>query len=149
MSAGLFPDMAETPSMDPSVDELKAIIAPILARYRAVEAGYLFGSRARGTASRDSDLDLALVGEASGLEAIKLDVLADLTVAGFDRVDLVCLDGADIVLAFEAVSPNCPIYLGKGFDHGSYFSRTLREYFDFEPYLRIHRQASKKRLLSG
>jgi len=133
--------------MGTSVDELKAAIAPILDRYPAVEAGYLFGSHARGTADANSDLDLALVGEASAIAGVKLDVLADLTSAGFDRVDLVCLDDSDLVLAFEAVSANCPIFRREGFDHGSYFSRVLREYFDFEPYLRIHREALKERLL--
>jgi hypothetical protein len=133
--------------MAPSVDELKAAIAPILDRYPAIEAAYLFGSHARGTAHADSDLDLALVGDAPALGAIKLDVLADLTSAGFDRVDLVCLDDSDLVLAFEAVSVNCPIFRRARFDHGSYFSRVLREYFDFEPYLRIHREALKERLL--
>jgi hypothetical protein len=133
--------------MAPSVDELKAAIAPILDRYPAIEAGYLFGSHARGTSHADSDLDLALVGDAPALGAIKLDVLADLTSAGFDHVDLVCLDDSDLVLAFEAVSANCPIFRREGFDHGSYFSRVLREYFDFEPYLRIHREALKERLL--
>lgn len=133
--------------MAESIDDLKAVIAPILARYPAVMAGYLFGSHARGAASADSDLDLALVGDSSRLRAIQIDLLADLTVAGFDRVDLVFLDDVDIVLGFEAVSPNCPVYIGEGFDHGSYFSRILREYFDFEPYLRIHRAALKERLL--
>jgi hypothetical protein len=133
--------------MAPSVDELKAAIAPIPYRFPAIEAGYLFGSHAHGIAHANSDLDLALVGEASAIAAIKLDVLADLTSAGFDRVDLVCLDDSDLVLAFEAVSANCPIFRRQGFDRGSYFSRVLREYFDFEPYLRIHREALKERLL--
>jgi predicted nucleotidyltransferase len=131
------------------IKELAAVIAPILARYPAIEAGYLFGSHARGEARHDSDLDLALVGDPSKLQDLKLDVLTDLTAAGFDRIDLVCLDDTDIILSFEAVSPNCPIYLRDGFDHGSDFSRTLREYFDFEPYLRAQREALKARALSG
>jgi hypothetical protein len=61
----------------------------------------------------------------------------------------VLLDDADLTLRFEALSPNCCIYTKEGFDIGSYFSRTIREYFDFEPYLRIQREALKQRLLDG
>jgi predicted nucleotidyltransferase len=124
-------------------------ITQVLASYPAVEAAYLFGSHARGQANAHSDIDLALVGPATQLHAIKLDLLADLVAAGLDRVDLVLLNGADLTLRFEAVSPNCLVYAKEDFDGGSYFSRTVREYFDFEPYLRIQRKALKERLLDG
>lgn len=135
--------------MPSKIADLAAVIAPILAGYPAIEAGYLFGSHALGDAGPDSDLDLAAVGDPSKLQDLKLDVLTDLTAAGFDRIDLVCLDDTDIILTFEAVSPNCPIYLRDGFDHGSCFSRILREYFVFEPCLRVQREARKARLLRG
>ena len=132
-----------------SVDELRHLISPILSRYPAVEAGYLFGSHAKGTATSGSDVDLALVGDASALAGEKLDLLADFASVGIDAIDLVILDGADIVLRFEAVSPNRLLYAKPEFDHGSFFSRVLREYFDFEPYLRVQRQALKARILDG
>lgn len=134
-------------SEDPTT--LTRKIAPILARYPAIEAAYLFGSHARGHATARSDIDLALVGPADRLRPAQLDLLADLVAAGLDRVDLVLLDGADLTLRFEAVSPNCLIYATEDFDVGSYFSRTVREYFDFEPYLRIQREALKERILRG
>ena len=128
---------------------LKTRLAKVLARYPAVEAAYLFGSHARGTANAQSDIDLGLVGPPAKLNAIRLDLLADFVGDGLDRVDLVLLDEADLTLRFEALSPNCRVYVKDGFDGGSYFSRTVREYFDFEPYLRIQRRALKKRLLDG
>jgi hypothetical protein len=94
-------------------------------------------------------VDLALVGPRDVLQGLKLDMLADLTAAGVDRVDLVLLDGADPSLRFEAVHANCLVFARPEFDHGSYFSRTVREYFDLEPYLNIQRQAYKQRLLHG
>lgn len=124
-------------------------VREVLARYPAVQGAYLFGSHARGGAAPGSDLDIGLVGPRDELEARRLDLLADLTAAGVDRVDLVLLDGADTVLRFEAVSPNCLVYRREGFDHGSYFSLALRKYFDLEPYLRIQREALKRRLLDG
>ena len=128
---------------------LQQKIRRVLERYPLVQAAYLFGSHASGQARSDSDVDLALAGPYAGLQARKLDILADLTAEGLDRVDLVLLDKADPILRFEAVHPNCLIYAREDFDHGSYFSRSLREYFDLEPYLQIQRKAIKQRLLHG
>ena len=124
-------------------------ISRVLARYPAVQAAYLFGSHARGTAHKHSDIDVALIGPAAQLDPIRLDILADFVAEGLDRIDLVLLDGAALTLQFEAVSPNCLAYARDDFDVGSFFSRTIREYFDFEPYLRIQREAIKERLLNG
>jgi predicted nucleotidyltransferase len=135
--------------MQPSTHPFRASIVQVLDGYPAVEAAYLFGSYARGTATGDSDIDLALVGNARSLAADKLDILAGLASAGLDDVDLVILDGADTVLRFEAVSPNCLLYARQGFDHGSYYSRVMREYFDFQPYLRVQRESLKAGLLDG
>ena len=83
------------------------------------------------------------------LQRLKLVILADLTAEGVDRIDLIALDGADPVMCFEAVHPNCLVFARPDFDHGQYLSRALREYFDLEPYLRIQREAFKRRVLSG
>lgn len=120
----------------------------VLARYPSIQAVYLFGSHAVGRARRHSDLDLALVGPREELESCKLDILADLAAEGVDLVDLVLLDGADTILRFEAVHPNCLIYAKADFDHPAYFSRSLREYFDLQPYLKIQRESLKRRLLN-
>lgn len=131
------------------IDALQRRICRVLARYPFIEAAYLFGSHAAGRAGPDSDVDLAVVGPRAELRARKLDILADLIAEGVDRVDLVALDGADPVLRFEAVHPNCLVFARPDFDHGEYFSRALREYFDVEPYLRIQREALKRRVLGG
>lgn len=130
-------------------DTLRRRIGRVLARYPFIEAAYLFGSHAAGRARPDSDVDLAVVGPRAELQACKLEILAELVAEGVDRVDLVALEGADPVVRFEAVHPNCLVFARCGFDHGQYFSRTLREYFDVEPYLRIQRDAFKRRVLCG
>lgn len=132
-----------------TVDEIAQRIRRVFEKYPEVEAVFLFGSYAEGRARPDSDLDLALVGPRAELAPRKLDMLTDLVRAGFDRVDLVLLDGADPALRFEAVRPNRLIYARPGFDRGSYYSLALREYFDFEPHLRIQREALKRRLSGG
>ena len=123
-------------------------LARVFTNFPEVEAVYLFGSWAKGIADSKSDIDLALVTNQS-LGSKKLDILAALTAEGIDNVDLVTLDTDDVVLRFEAVSPNCLIYARAGFDHGSYYSRVIREYFDFQPYLDRQRAAMKRRLAGG
>jgi len=135
--------------MEPKTEIFKQHIKHVLARYPAVEAAYLFGSHAEGGAGPDSDLDIALLGARTELEPRKLDILADLTAEGMDRIDLVLLEGADPVLRFEVVHSNCLIYARMDFDHPAYFTDSLMEYFDLEPYLAIQREGMKQRLRDG
>jgi predicted nucleotidyltransferase len=123
-------------------------LARVFTGFPEVEAVYLFGSWAKGSADRESDLDLALV-TSQPLGSKKLDILTALTAEGIDNVDLATLDTDDVVLRFEAVSPNRLVYARAGFDHGSYYSRVIREYFDFLPYLERQRAAMKRRLTGG
>ena len=135
--------------MNPNHHKLEQAIAGVLARYPDVTAAYLFGSHAEGREHPGSDVDLALVGSHDRLAEQRLDLLADLVCAGIDNVDLVLLDDADPALRFEAVRHNRLVYARREFDHGSHYSRVVREYFDFEPYLRVQREALKQRLADG
>lgn len=129
--------------LHPDLDLLPALFE----QYPGVQAVYLFGSVAAGKTHRESDLDLAVVPRNGRVRAQKLDILADLARHGFCNVDLVFLDTDDIVLKFEAVRQNRLIYQTEDFDHGSYFSLIIRQYFDFLPYLRVQREAYKERIL--
>lgn len=124
-------------------------IAEIFAAYNGVQAVYLFGSQALGRARAGSDIDLAVVPRESAPRPDKLAILGDLAAAGFTNVDLVFLDTDDIVLKFEVVRLNDLIYQTTDFDSGTYFSKIVRMYWDFLPYLRIQREAYKRRILDG
>ncbi|WP_276956957.1 type VII toxin-antitoxin system MntA family adenylyltransferase antitoxin [Allomeiothermus silvanus] len=118
----------------------------MFAGYPQVQAAFLFGSRAFGGARPDSDWDLAVYLEPPEPDPT-LEILTDLVKAGFERTDLVVLNQAPPVLAFEAVRANKVIYRREGFCVGSYVSRVVREYWDLEPLLRIQREAMKRRWL--
>ncbi len=121
-------------------------LARVFRRYPSVQAVYLFGSAAEGRARSGSDLDLAVIFD-DGLTAdAKLDILADLAREGFCNVDLVVLDDRDIVLAYEAIRLNRVIYARPDFDRGGTYSKFVRLYLDFEPYLRVQREAFKGRI---
>lgn len=126
-----------------------ALLPQIFQSYPGIQAVYLFGSAITGRIHSESDLDLAIVPRDASLRDKRLEILTDLTRHGFDRVDLVFLDTDDVVLKFEAVRHNNIVYRTQGFDSGSYFSKIVRQYFDYKPYLKVQRQAYKRRVLSG
>jgi uncharacterized protein len=125
------------------------LLPPLFQKYTGMLAVYLFGSAATGNVRDGSDLDIGIVPRDASLHEKKLDILADLARLGFCEVDLVFLDVNDIVLRFEIVKHNKVIYQTDDFDRGEMYSRTLRQYFDFLPYLKVQREASKRRILHG
>jgi predicted nucleotidyltransferase len=125
------------------------VVSEVFRRYPDIQAVYLFGSFAAGNVHAESDLDLAIVPRHSSIRAKRLDILADLARCGFCNVDLVFLDTDDIVLKYEAVRQNRLVYQAEDFDRGAMYSRVVRQYLDFIPYLRVQREAYKRRLLRG
>lgn len=121
----------------------------VFQKYPDIQAVYLFGSQAEGRALKESDLDLAIVPRHPALRNRRLDILADLARHGFCQVDLVFLDTEDIVLKYEAVRRNRLIYQTEDFDRGEMYSRIVRQYLDFLPYLRVQREAFKRRVFLG
>ncbi len=113
----------------------------VFGRYPEVAGVWLFGSHAHGTASARSDVDLALDPAGPNARARKLDLLADLVDAGFERVDLVLLDRDDPVLRFEAIGPNRLVYASPGYDPAEAFAQALRRYDDTARLRRLVREA--------
>lgn len=72
------------------VAEIRKIVAPIAVRYK-LKAVYIFGSYARGEATEDSDIDLLIDTEGSGLDTLfKLGGLYAALESAFDcSVDIV------------------------------------------------------------
>ncbi|MCC9078781.1 nucleotidyltransferase domain-containing protein [Litorilinea aerophila] len=131
---------------------MEAQLAAVFSRYPEIQAVYLFGSHAEGRATSRSDLDLAAILRPHTPPPDKLDLLTDLVRAGFEQVDLVFLDPADIrdiVLWFDVVRHNRVIYAVEDFDRGQLFSKIARMYWDFVPILERQRRRFKERILGG
>ena len=79
------------------------VLAPVAAE-RHLEACYLFGSRAAGSATPDSDLDVAIYTDSRFTGDDLLELGAELTRRlQSDRVHLVWLNHADPVVAFSVL----------------------------------------------
>lgn len=133
---------------DLSREDIKAL-KDVFRRYPAIQAVYVFGSIGSGKTHQGSDLDLAIVSPSKTLKEKKLRLLTDLACQGFCDVDLFFLDTKDIVLKYEAIRQNHLIYATQNFDRGSMYSKVIRQYLDFEPYLKTQRKAYKRRIERG
>lgn len=137
--------MTETIPQDVDIDTL----ARIFDAHPDIEAVYLFGSAAEGRAHSESDIDLGVLPRTGSIRDHKLDLMADLVRHGFSNADVVFLDTDDIVLQYEVVRLNCLIYSTPDFDRGQMYSRVVRQYLDFLPYLNVQRAAYKRSILRG
>ena len=130
------------------MQDIQALIE-IFRQYPQMQAVYVFGSQASGRAGPESDLDLAIIPADRSLKAKNLDILAELARLGYCNVDLVFLDEDDLVLAYEAIRQNRLLYAAPSFDRGATYSRIVRKFLDFEPYLRVQREAYKRRIIGA
>lgn len=125
------------------------LLAKVFKNYPDIQAVYLFGSVVSGNIHQESDIDLAIIADTKKLRKRKLAILTDLAREGFSNVDLVFIGNEDIVLQYEAIRQNIVVYETPSFDRGSTYSRIVRQYLDFYPYLTVQRQAYKKRIMDG
>lgn len=121
----------------------------VFKEYPAIQAVYLFGSHTTGKTHPGSDIDIAIIPGNNKVRSQKLNILTDLARLGIDNIDLVFLDTQDIVLNYEAVKRNQLIYQTEEFNKGEMFSKFVRQYLDFKPYLKVQREAFKRRIGNG
>lgn len=121
----------------------------VFKKYPAIKAVYLFGSAASGKMHHESDIDLAVFSDDPSCRKQKLSILTDLARVGFCNVDLVFPKEDDLITQYEAVRQNKLVYQTSEFDRGYIYSKIVRQYLDFCPYLEVQRARLKQRLLHG
>lgn len=126
------------------------ILKGFFAREEEVSAGYLFGSFAKGTDSRSSDVDIAvLLTDAAGPDT-DTD-LAGRYVAGLSEllgreVDVVILNDAPPFLKFQIFRHGQSLFDRNPKRSGHFIAAALIEYFDFEPLKRSMEERIIQRL---
>lgn len=130
--------------------DLERSVARALEPLEDVRLAYLFGSRARGTARTDSDLDLAVrlrAPDATGRAALTLDVIAALTDAlgslG-ERVDLLDLDRAGSEVAFRVIGEGRCLVCRDRAERTHLEASIARRYDDERPYRTLFVQAARR-----
>jgi len=130
--------------------DLKALERAV-SRPAGVVAAYLFGSRARGTARADSDLDLAVLWDAtlesreravreSELRAALVDALGSLG----ERTDLLDLAAAGSTVAFRVIREGRLLVCGDDRARVAFVARVARRYDDEAPHRALFRAAARR-----
>lgn len=119
-----------------------------------VRLAYLFGSQATRRTHPSSDIDIAvLLDEALPPDerfAERIRLLGDQSrIFGTDRVDLVMLNGASPLLAYEVLRHGVLLYCADAQTRIEFQVRTLRAYEDTIPLRRILSEAMVARLKAG
>ena len=119
---------------------LVARLAEALAKREEVLEAYLFGSRARGRARRDSDIDVAVYVDESrardGVWGYRADLTTHLMVAlGTDDIDVVVLNRASILLYHRVLRDGVRVLSRDLRATTTRAGQALSRYFDFLPQL--------------
>ena len=124
-----------------SVDrQLLARLARALSPREEILEAYLFGSRARGQARRDSDVDVAVYVDETrardGVWGYRAELTTDLMVAlGTNDVDVVVLNRASIVLYHRVLRDGVRVFSRDLRATTTRAGQALSRYFDFLPQL--------------
>jgi uncharacterized protein len=135
--------------MSPDLDGLAAAVSPALAADPRVRFAYVFGSVAAGTATRRSDVDLAVSvrPRRTLLDDARLhDALVH--ALGRDDVDLVVLEDAPLWMRYRAVGGR-PIYSRDDVARVRHRAAVELEFLDFKPYYDTYLAAVRDRARSG
>ena len=124
-------------------------LAKIFQAEEKILVAYLFGSRAKGYATPESDYDIAVLLSETPRDLLDfyLRLLNKLTDTLGDNVDLVILNEAPPTLKYQVVKHGKPIYVKNERARVAFESRTIREYLDFSRILKRYDECLAKRLL--
>ena len=121
-----------------------------------VRLAWLFGSRARGTERRDSDVDVAVLVDdacAGGAATVKdtyFRLIPTMTGAvRSDLIHLVILNDAPPLLRHRVIRDGILLYARSEVERVRFVRRTLRDYLDMEPRLREQTRLRIRRLKEG
>lgn len=129
-------------------------LSAFLANRSEIRFAYLFGSVAKGTSGRLSDLDLAVFLDPSydfstnnyGYQSI---MTAELSKLMAKKIDLIILNNASTMIKYQVIKNGILIYSRSKAEHRSFHEKTIQQYLDFKPFLKIHSEYMRKRLAEG
>lgn len=116
---------------------IPAEITPIVEELQAHDAVLgliLFGSVARGCARPFSDVDLAIVTEKTIPDAVRMDLLS----YGSETIDVSIFADLPLPIRFRVIRDGKILFVKDPLTLHRMKTATVREYLDYEPFLRRH-----------
>lgn len=118
-----------------------------------VKLAYLFGSRAKGNSSKESDFDIAVMFRQppSDIYALRetMDLSSDLYQYFSTKIDIVSLHCAPLLLKYEVVANSRVLYRKDENERVNFEVSVIKEYIDEEPIRRLYNEALHKRILGA
>ena len=131
------------------IAELEAKVSATLSCFPQIRLAYLFGSRARGTARPDSDLDVAVcfsettqARERAALMLQLIEALSGTLGPLGERVDLLDLDRVSSTVAFPVIRDGRVLLCRAARERVALEARIARRYDDERPYRELFRRAA-------
>jgi len=122
-------------------------------RYGEVDVAYLFGSRARGDFTEDSDADFAILisrGFEDPYDFVRLvDDLAMSLGVKDEKINLLILNDADLELAYKVVSEGVVVFERDVEKRVDFEVRILKSFMDFKPVLDQMRKSLIREYVHG
>ena len=108
---------------------------------------YVFGSYAKGSNNKNSDIDIAVLVNDNYKPMYKLNMIGDLTsIFKRDDIDLVILNGASPVLRHQVIKYGKIIYEESLEEKVIFEAKVLSVYMDMEPFRRTQMEFINERL---
>lgn len=122
-------------------------------RYEEVGIAYLFGSRARGDSSEDSDADFAIMllkefSDPYDLFRLIQD-LAEAMEIEDRRIDLIILNDAHLELRYRVLSEGIIVFERDAEKRIDFEIKTLKGYLDFKPFLDKNYESLMEKYVHG
>ncbi len=139
-----------TPDRQQILDKLK----PVIASKAEIKFAYLFGSVATGSAGRLSDIDIAVYLDTTcqlpeAGYGYKSELISELSALMSTSVDVVILNTAKTLMRYQVIKNGILIYSRSNAERRAFLERTIRDYLDLKPLLKVQREYLRKRLLTG
>ena len=138
---------------DTSLERVEMLLRAFFSARGDVEAAWVFGSVARGTAGPMSDVDVAIL-PAAGVAAdavwdLRLDLMSRLPgVLGVQEVDVVALPEAGIALGFEVASEGVQVFGEASLASAEAVIVAVTAYWDYEGVRETARESLGERMRS-
>ena len=137
-----------------SEEQIRSKLFQIFSERKEILFAYLFGSVAKGSAGRLSDIDVAVYLDSSQIPQVqgygyKSELLVDLQNVLKDKVDLVILNEASTVLKFQVLKNGTLIYCTSEDERRYFHEHTMKKYLDLKPLLRLQSYYLHKLLAEG
>ena len=127
-------------------------IDPDLCKTFNIALVYLFGSRVKGVAAVDSDLDIALLFRETPQDPLALREIAlfsvELRKLFHAKFDVVSLNNAPLLLKYEVVAHGQLLYCDDETERINFEVSVIKEYIDEEPLRNLYNQALYKKIFN-